>query len=158
MAAPTIDEILDGQVALLAPIIGWDGNLITIQRDRDITESVMVRPLIQMYYEEAETDSSTETSMRTFGTGLQITTFRFHWDCYARQRQNVGIDLDAARQTAQSVRAQLRTQKYCPFFGVDGIEAMSWRSRRVTFEYGAKRLPYAAIRFIVDCVVYLTER
>lgn len=156
MPTPTIDEITEAIKVVLTPTVGWDAPaLTTVLRDSEIEPGINVTPQIQIYWEDDTTDMSGDTSMSTFGTGMQFTEHLFHVDVYARQRENIGTDLDAMRQMADAVRLELRKQTLAPFFGIDGCQSFRWRQRRVTFDYG--KLQYSGIRFQLFIRIFYVE-
>ena len=148
MTTLTITQITEGIRDTLAPAEG----LKRVESGVTLTESIPDTPLLQVYFQDEETDIASQTDRTTFRGGVKQAGVTHHADVYVRQRGNIGEDIAACEEMAEAVRTLLASQNTKPYFGLDGLKAFHWRAERVTFEYADVK--YSGIRFVITTRVF----
>ncbi len=132
MTTLTFDTVVSAVAARLATISG-----VTVQNYDEITENIPDTPLLQVYFENADSGSGDGESDRlTFGAGVRYTRLTVLVDGYARQRSYLGEDLAAQLALIDQIDGQLSAETADAVFGVVGVRALSWNIERVTFTMG----------------------
>jgi hypothetical protein len=116
----------------------------------ELTDGMTDTPTLQVYWQRDNTDPS----MTTFRTGVQQVEMTFHADLFARQRSHIGEDMKVLYEVMQEVREMLEAETTKPYFDLEGIQAFSWTSERVTFEYGDPSQPYVGVRYMLTVRVF----
>ena len=127
---------------------------LTFTQDFDeLSEGINDTPLLQVYWEDTNTDPASGTSMTSFAGRVRQTSLTFFGDLYARQRSHMAEDMAALYPLIDAIQVVLEAQDTAPYFGLDGIKALeSWSARRIVFEYGGSR--YVGGRFIIKLRVF----
>ncbi len=136
--------------------------LATSQTYDELTEGMQDTPTLQVYPESNEQVSADSgTDRRTFGGkgGVENKPVRekvyvIHADYYARQRSHMGEDMTALVDGIDAMEDVLEDEDTGPFFGLDGIKALTWSWSRVTFIYGDEMIRYVGARFIIRVWVF----
>lgn len=109
-------------------------------------------PRLEVYWDSSSCDPSGRTDRTTFNACIQQTVIVFFADCYARQRSQLGEDMEATTEMADSIADVLQEQERPPFFGVEGIKAFNWRAKRVGFKRAGAQ--YVGARFTITCRIF----
>jgi hypothetical protein len=127
-----------------------------VQAYDQITEGIPITPLIQVYADSGEVDTSGRNDRTTFKAGVRQTLFTVIFDGYARTRSQLQVDLKEQMALIDAIDAWLNTQAGEPIMGTSGIRALHWRWERTTFSRGEGQsaISYAGCRFTVDCWIY----
>lgn len=125
-----------------------------VQANATLSEAIPEQPLAQVYFEHREFQSS-RTASNTFGgrrgestEQVRVKKTTILVDVYARQRSNIATDIQAIQDLAELVDEALESQAHKPYFGLEQVEAFTYSSDRVTFDYN--NVSYSGIRFTLD--------
>lgn len=155
MPSVSISDICDG----IANTFAADIDITTVQSYNQLTESINRAdlPLIQVYWESIQWDTTGNTDRTTFGGGVRSKLLTIHVDLYAAPRSHLNENMGDLVYQIDSVVAVLEGENAPPFFGVDGIKNIDIASiDRVVFEYtsGASPVWYMGARIVLSMRIY----
>jgi len=155
MASVLVSTICDGIAAAFAA----DVDIVTVQSYNQLTESINRGdlPLIQVYWEAIQWDTTGNTDRATFGGGVRSKNLTIHVDLYAAPRSHLNENMGDLVFQIDSIIAVLEAENTQPFFGVAGIKSIDIASiDRVVFEYtsGASPVWYMGARIVLSLWVY----
>lgn len=122
----------------------------------ELPEGMNSVPALEIYVEEWETSTESETDRITFAAGgsgpRRWANIAIRIDLYARQRSQLDEDWELALSLANSLHDALEAQGPCPNFGLAGIRHFRWTARRVVFE--RSQATYTGYRFELTVGVF----
>jgi hypothetical protein len=133
------------------------GAAVTVARSEsydELTEGIHDLPMLQVYPEAGSQDPAGGTERTSFQAGVRQTEFTIHADYYARQRRDIGEDMNALVAGIDALQDVLEAQDTKPYFGLDGIRGFRWSWNRVVFVYGDPQMGYVGARFVVVVRVF----
>lgn len=150
-----ITELNTAIAATLATIVG-----LKLAQDLDqLTEQIPDpdMPLAQVYPDNWESTSNSDTSVATFGRGLgrpvQILPITFHADIYVGQLTYLFETMPRLAVIAQSINEKLNDQPLSSNpFGHGAIQAFTWTAQRSIFNYS--KADYLGIRYVLSLEVF----
>lgn len=145
----TIAQMCDAIDTTLGEVLVASGDLIKSHSYNELEEGINDPKTLQIYWEETSPVSvGSETQKLTFTNTPYIDEEHvIHADFFARQRSNIGEDMNAIVIGVQAIKENLKTQN-CPNpFGLEGIAHFQWSARRIIWDYGTPELIYPGARF-----------
>ena len=148
--AVSLVEICEGIEATLSAATGLQSSTPF----DEMTEGVasLDCPRLEVYWDSSTCDPSGRTDRTAFNAGVQQTVVVIFADCYARQRSQLGEDMEATTEMADAIVDVLQGQEKPPFFDVVGIKAFNWRAKRAGFKRANAQ--YVGIRFTITCRIF----
>lgn len=131
-------------------------DLKRVMRGATLKETIPETPAIQVYFDSKDVISPGGTDRYTMGGGkngvIRKTAMIIHVDVYARQRSNIGDEMALLEELIDLVDDVMEQQGDKPYFGIDGVQAYSYRAERTTFEYNKN--DYVGVRFYVTLTLF----
>ena len=137
---PSFQQICTAIHDTLEPLLLVPAGAFNIFYDyNELPEGMQTLPALEIYVEDWETSSGSETDRYTFcqpgDTGpRRWTVIRIHLDLYARHRSQLDEDWELALVLANDLQDALEAQCACPAFALVGIRNIRWTARRVVFD------------------------
>ena len=146
----SVGDICDGIETTLSTVAGMQSSTTY----SEITEGLATFdcPRIEVYPQAGNCDPSGNVERTAVNAGVQQHILTVHVDLYARQRSELGEDMQAYVALVDELIDVLQTQEKPPFFGVEGIKAFSWRWTRAVLIKAQAR--YVGARFVVVCRIF----
>jgi len=155
MPSVSISAICNG----IASTFKSDVDIVTVQSYDELTESINRAdlPLIQVYWEAIQWDTTGNTDRATFGGGVRSKMITIHVDLYAAPRSHLNENMGDLISQIDSIIGVLEEENAQPFFGVYGIKSIDIASiDRVIFEYTSGTSPvwYMGARIVLNLWVF----
>lgn len=130
--------------------LGLAEGIMRAQSIGDLTEDYPDLPLMQVYWENSETDVMGGTADRsTFRGGVRVNETQVTVDVPCRQRSHIDEDITAVTEIADAIIDILDAQNVKPYFGLAGIQGFRWRCERVNFSRGDPNIIYPGLKFTI---------
>lgn len=124
-----------------------------VEAHDELSESITVTPLLQIYPQKGNTDAVGENDRAVFNAAIRRNTSTIIVDGYARQRSHRALDIKAQVDLIDAIDTVLVQQKKSPLFGLNDIQTFSWEWERVYF--GDENTPiYAGCKFTITIWIY----
>jgi hypothetical protein len=153
--AITIAQILDDTAAAMAGIVTASGETIIVHNYDELKEGMSDYPLMQIYPEDLEVDSRTETDTHTLSKKVRVHRLTVHLDVYAHTRNQIDENMQDVVECWDAVEDRLEDTTSgagCPVFDQEFIRNIHWTAERVIFEY--QTLLYSGVRFILVMEIF----
>jgi hypothetical protein len=154
--AVTIAEICTDTETALSGITTTNGLTILAHNYNEIKEGMPDYPLLEVYPEDLEVDSRTETDATTLSKAVRVHSLTIHVDVYVHTRNQIDENMEDVVDCWDAVEDRLEDGSAggagCPIFGNEFIRNIHWTAERVTFD--RQSLLYSGIRFILVLEVF----
>jgi hypothetical protein len=127
-----------------------------VENYQELSEGVADLPLIQVYFESAETDSAADdVSYTTFGGVIRQTRMTIIIDSFGRQRSNLSEDSEAQVMLLDALDNQLIDHTANnQFFGLTAIKQAKWSHQMVLHVRGDQQINYAGLRTTLTITIF----
>lgn len=153
--AITIAQICSDIQTAMTGITTASGKTIIVHNYDEIKEGMPDYPLMQIYPEDLEVDSRTETDATTLSKVVRVHRLTVHLDVYAHTRNQIDENMQEMVECWDAVEDQLEDTTSgagCPIFNQELIRNIHWTAERVRFEY--QTLEFSGVRFILTLEVF----
>lgn len=153
--AITIAQILDDTATAMAGIVTAGGDTIIVHNYDELKEGMADYPLMQVYPEDLEVDSRTETDTHTLNKSVRVHRLTVHLDVYAGVRNQIDENMEDVVDCWDAVEDRLEDTTDgagCPVFDQKFIRNIHWTAERVIFEY--QTLLYSGVRFVLVMEIF----
>lgn len=120
----------------------------------DLKETIPENAVVQVYFESKSLGEGTDrmTMGRQGVKPIRKNIITINVDVYARQRSNIGQDMQALEDLVDVVDDILENQDATPAFGISGIKSFTSQANRVTFEYN--KVDYVGVRYVLTFTLF----
>lgn len=148
--AVTVGAICDG----ILETLGTAASIKSSTSYNEMTEGVSVfdTPRLEVYPNNGTCDPSGSTDRTAFQANVQQSYVTFFANVLVRQRSQLDEDMGAVVVMVDELIPILEAQERPPFFGVEGIKALTWSWRVATFTRSKAR--YVGVRFTIRCKIF----
>lgn len=153
--AITIAQICADIKTATTGIVTASGKTIIVHNYDEIKEGMPDYPLMQIYPEDLEVDSRTETDATSLSKAVRVHSLIVHLDVYADLRNQIDENMQEVVECWDAVEDRLEDTTSgagCPIFNQQFIRNIHWTAERVIFEY--QTLLYSGVRFILTLEVF----
>ena len=153
--AITIAQICTDIETALSGITTANGLTILTHNYNEIKEGMPDYPLLELYPEDLEVDSRTETDATSLSKAVRVHRLTVNVDVYAHTRNQIDENMEDVVDCWDAVEDRLEDTTSgagCPIFNQEFIRNIHWTSERVTFS--RQSLEFSGIRFILALEVF----